>query len=300
MQNTKNPGVGLACAILAYTLWGIFPLYWKMLRSVGVYEIICHRVIWVTFFAGLILFLRGRLKALPAACRQRRTLQTFFLTAALQGSNWTVYVWAVNNGHIVEASLGYFINPLVTVLLGMLFLRERLRTMQWIAVALAATGVLYLTVINGRPPWISLFLAGTFATYALLRKTALLDSLQGLFLETAILTPIALTALFFLAGNGTLAFIHEGLTISLLLIGAGIVTGFPLLIFVFAAKKITMASIGLLQYIAPSLQFIIGIFVFQEPFYLSKLMGFSIIWSALFLYSLEGTLFHLRYRKTLV
>ncbi len=295
-KNVQNSRIGLAAALSAYCMWGVFPLYWKALQVIPSWEIICHRIVWSLVLTFILLILRGRQQALLEALTNRRTLLTTLATSTLLGSNWLVYIWAVNNGNIVESSLGYFINPLIAVLLGVVFLQEKLRIGQWIALGVALGGVLYLTFSYGRFPWIGLTLAITFALYSLLRKTAALHSLEGLFCETVLLSIPAGLTLLFLTHQGTSGFVSQGPWITLMLIGTGLVTSIPLLLFVFGAQRITMTAIGLMQYLAPTIQFLIGLLIFHEPFPPAKMIGFAIIWSALALFTIEGITFRLHHR----
>lgn len=224
------------------------------------------------------------------AIQSRKTLATFSVAAVLIGVNWLTYIWGVNAGYIVETSLGYFINPLVSVLFGVIFLKENLRSLQWIPIILAAIGVLYLTISYGALPWIALVLALTFGLYGLIKKTTPLNSLHGLSLETGILFLPALFFLLFAEGRGTGLIGHTGWIVTFLLIFTGIVTALPLLLFASAAKQINLSTLGILQYIAPTMQFVIGVVIYGEPFTQSRLIGFSIIWIALLIYSLEGVL----------
>ena len=294
--NVQNNRIGLAAALSAYCMWGIFPLYWKALQVIPSWEIICHRIVWSLVLTFFLLILQGRQKALRRALTNRRTLLTTLATSTLLGSNWLVYIWAVNNGNIVESSLGYFINPLIAVLLGVLFLQEKLRLGQWIALGVALGGVLYLTFSYGSFPWIGLTLAITFALYSLLRKTATLHSLEGLFCETVLLSIPAGLILIYLTHMGTSGFVSQGPWITLLLIGTGVITSLPLLLFVFGAQRITMTAIGLMQYLAPTIQFLIGLLIFHEPFPPAKMIGFAIIWAALVLFTVEGINFRLHHR----
>jgi chloramphenicol-sensitive protein RarD len=287
---------GILDAIGAYTLWGILPIYWKALQTVPALEILCHRTVWSLVLVLLVLAARRRWSWIATSLRRPRTLVLFFASACLLGANWFIYIWAVNSGHVVDSSLGYFINPLVSVLLGVIFLHERLRRWQAAAVVIAAAGVLYLTVGVGAFPWIGLLLAGSFGTYGLLRKTAPLGSLEGLALETALLSLPALGYLLTLEGTGGAAFGHESAATSLLLAGAGAVTAFPLLLFATAARSITLATVGILQYIAPTLQFLLGVLAYHEPFSPARLAGFAIIWLALAIYTGEA-LIHERHRR---
>jgi chloramphenicol-sensitive protein RarD len=275
-------------AIGAYTLWGIFPIYWKLIQSVPALEIIAHRIIWTLLFTTSVLIITKKWQAYQSVIKQRKILLPYLVTAMLLGINWFTYVWAVNAGYIVETSLGYFINPLVSVLMGLIFLKEKLRLWQWIPVALAFTGVLYLTIRYGSLPWIALTLAFSFGTYGLVKKTASLESLQGLVSETGIMFLPAFIYLLYLEFSGGGAFVHQGSLTTTLLILAGVATGVPLLLFGAAARRIQLSTIGLLQYIAPTLQFLIGVLVYGEDFSQDRVIGFSLIWLALLIYSTEG------------
>jgi chloramphenicol-sensitive protein RarD len=287
---------GIAAAIVAYALWGILPLYWKALQDVPAFEILCHRTIWSFVFVLLILTARRQWAWLQRARRNPRLLLTFACSACLLGLNWFTYIWAVNAGHIVDTSLGYFVNPLISVLLGVFFLRERLRLWQAIAIGIATAGVLLLTLGYGAFPWIALTLALTFGFYGLLRKTAPLGSLEGLSLEIALLSIPTLAYLVYLEWMGTSSFGHAGTTTSLLLALSGLVTAFPLLMFAYAARQVTLATVGILQYIAPTLQFLLGVFVYGEPFTQTRLIGFAAIWISLLVYSVEGVVRERRQR----
>ncbi|MCP4419476.1 MAG: EamA family transporter RarD [Chloroflexi bacterium] len=279
---------GMFFSIAAFSAWGLFPLYWKMLQHVPALEILSHRMAWSLVFVLALLLLRRRWDWLKTAVTNRRTLLLFIASSALLSLNWFVYIWGVNAGFIIETSLGYFINPLVSVLMGVFFLGERLRNGQWLAIALAAAGVVYLTIRYGELPWIALTLAGSFALYGLIRKTAPLGSLEGLSLETALMFLPALVYLIYLEAAGTAAFGHvDGVTTGLLGL-AGMATAVPLLFFAAGARLIKLATVGILQYITPTIQFLIGVFIFHEPFTADRMVGFSIIWLALALYSLEN------------
>ena len=279
---------GILNGIAAYVMWGVFPIYWKLLHDVPAIQVIGHRIIWS--FALLILFilLTKQWKQFRSAALTPKTLGLYSIAGALLTVNWLVYVWGVNAGFIIETSLGYFINPLISVLLGVIFLHERLRPAQWIPVALATAGVTYLTIAYGRLPWIALSLAFSFGFYGFVKKLAPLGSLYGLTLETGIVFPIALLYLAFVGLNGTGAFSHEGAQIDLLLIGAGVVTTIPLLMFASAARQIPLTVVGLLQYIAPTMQFLIGVFLYKEPFDRAHLIGFGIVWIALIIFWVEN------------
>lgn len=279
---------GILYAASAYLIWGLLPLYIKTLQGVPTDEILMHRMLWSLILLGGILAVRRQWGWLRAALGNRRVLLGFAASAALLSLNWFIYIWSVNAGHVVDASLGYFINPLFNVMLGFLFLKERLRPGQWAAVAVAAGGVLWLTVQAGQLPWIGLALAASFGLYGLLRKTASLGALEGLSLETLILSPFAAGYLFWLGQHGQNAFGAATLGTQLLLVAAGPITAIPLLLFAAGARRIPLSLLGLLQYIGPTLQMGLGVFLWHEPFNVHKLLGFVMIWSALAIYSAEG------------
>ena len=287
---------GTIYAVFAYLLWGFLPVFWKQLQKVPANEILCHRMVWSLVFALILLISRRRWKWLKLIRTKPRILVTYFITASMLAVNWFVYIWSVNHNYIVETSLGYFINPLIYVLLGFVILGERPRTWQWVAIGIATLGVLYLTFSYGTFPWIALTLACTFGLYGLLRKTSSLNALEGLSLETALLFLPALFFLHYLEGNNSGSFGHAGISISALLALSGVVTGLPLLLFAAAARRIQLISIGVLQYIAPSLQFLLGVFVYKEVLNKSHLFGFVIIWIALVIYTFES-IRHIRKRN---
>jgi chloramphenicol-sensitive protein RarD len=279
---------GLWYALGAYITWGFFPIYWKWLNQVDALQLLSHRIGWSFLMLVVAIAALRQLPAFSQAARQPRVLPTYFAAAMLIGVNWFLYVWAVNQNYILETSLGYFINPLLSVLMGVIFLRERLRPFQWIPVGLAAFGVLYLTYSYGRLPWIALSLAFSFGTYGLVKKMAPLGSLHGLTLETGILFLPALAYLIFRELSGTGAFLHSGVPTNLLLAGAGVATTIPLLMFASAAHRIPLSMIGIMQYIAPTIQFLLGVLVYHEPFDRMHLIGFSIVWVALALFVFEN------------
>ncbi len=281
---------GILYAAGAYIIWGLLPLYWRALATVPAGQILANRIVWSLVFVGLVLTVRRHWSWLGGALRRPRVLLTFALSGLLLGVNWYTYIWGVNAGFVVETSLGYFINPLVNVLLGYLVLKERLRPAQWLALSVALAGVLYLTLSYGAFPWIAMTLAFSFGIYGLIRKTAALNSAEGLFLETAVLFLPALGFLILMEMRGSGAFAHTDPTTLLLLAGAGVVTSVPLLLFAAGARRITLTTLGLLQYIAPTLQFLIGVLIFNEPFGPARMVGFGLIWLALVLYSAESLL----------
>lgn len=279
---------GMLFAAGAYLIWGLFPLYFKMLQGIAPLEILLHRVLWSLLFLLSVLAWRRQWRWLQDVLRQPRVLLGFAASALLLSCNWYLYIWSINNGRIVDASLGYFINPLVNVLLGFVLLRERLRAAQWCAIALAAAGVLWLTWHSGSLPWISLLLAVTFGFYGLLRKTARLGALEGLSLETLLLFPLAFGSLALLAQHGQNAFSAASGANRWLLAAAGPITAVPLLLFAAGARRIPLSLLGLLQYISPSLQLLLGVWLYHEPFSAVRQIGFAAIWAGLAVYTLEG------------
>ena len=277
---------GVLLAVGAYVLWGLFPIYWKQLHTVAAVEIIAHRVIWSLVFVAAVLMASEHLKRFLTSIKSLKVVMIYALEGVLLSINWVTYVWGVNAGYVVEASLGYFINPLVSVLLGVIFLRERLRPWQWTAIAIAAIGVAYLTVHYRSLPWIGLVLAFTFGVYGLIKKCASLEAMEGQTLEMAVMALPALAYLFFLESQGVGTFGHD-LKLSGLLALGGAVTATPLLMFAAAARRIPLSMVGILQYIAPSLQFSIGVWVYGEELSTVRLMGFCFIWAALAIYTLE-------------
>jgi chloramphenicol-sensitive protein RarD len=279
---------GTLTAAAAYICWGFFPIYWKLLSEVSALEILASRMTWSLLFLLGILAYRRHWGWIRTAVHDRKIMLTFLGSAVLLSVNWFTYIWAVNAGFIIETSLGYFINPLVNVLLGVVLLKEKLRPIQLLAVLIALGGVLYLTISYGALPWIALTLAFSFGFYGLLRKTASLGSLEGLSMETGLLFLPALGYLLYLQFNGTAAFGHSDLRTTLLLAFAGIATAVPLLLFATGARQITLISLGILQYIAPTIQFLLGVLVYKEPFDTQRLIGFALVWLALIIYTAEA------------
>ncbi len=278
---------GNLSAISGYLLWGILPVYWKQLNFVSPEEILAHRIVWSLVFLAVLLFFRRRWAWIGFLLKNKKTLLFFLFSALVIGTNWFIYIYAVNNNFIVEASLGYFINPLLNVVLGVLIFKERLSKIQWTAVLLAFISVAYLTVNYGRVPWIALMLAALFGLYGLLRKVGKLDSMDGLFVEMLFLFLPAMLYVIYLEKSGQAVFAHTAFSGNALLILSGAVTMLPLLFFTYAAKRVKLATLGLLQYLAPTLQFLIGIFVYNEVFTLREFIGFSFLWAALALYSYD-------------
>lgn len=292
MKSKTSINEGIIYGIGAYALWGFFPVYWKALQHIPALQLLWHRVGWSFLLLIIIILLTKQWKTFRVKALTYKTLRIYFLAAVLIGINWLTYVWAVNSGYVVEASLGYFINPLLSVLLGAVFLRERLRRAQWIPVGLVAAGVIYLTSVYGSIPWIALTLAVTFGLYGLVKKISPLSSLYGLTLETGVLFLPALIYLVLAEKNGTGAFLHTDRISDLLMIGAGTITTVPLLMFASAAKRIKLMLMGILQYISPTLQFLLGVMVYREEFDKTRFMGFCIVWSALIIFWVENYIHH--------
>ena len=295
MEHKKNNefAVGAVAASGAYLLWGVLPIYWKSIISVPSDQIIAHRILWCFLFLLLVLVLAGRFRGFlqdlgGIAARPKQMVG--LLTASLIISvNWYLYIWAVNHGRIVETSLGYYINPLVSVLLGIVFLKERLSFWQMVSFLLAAVGVLNMAVSFGAVPWISLALAVTFGVYGLLKKIVHLDAISGLAIETMLITPLALAYLFYVFRNGTLVFDFGFSATTFLTMGAGAVTAVPLLLFAAGANRLPLYAVGFLQYLSPTISLLLGVFLYHESFTTVHLVSFSLIWAALIVFTLATT-----------
>ena len=272
---------GLGYGISAYLLWGLFPLYWPLLKPANVLEILGQRMVWSLILLGLVLAVTRGFSTLRLLIADRSKLARLALAAVLVSVNWGVYIWGVNTGHVVEGSLGYFINPLFTIMLGVLVLKERLSRAQWIAVGIGALAIVVLSVDYGRLPWIALTLALTFGGYGFLKKQVSAGAVESLTVETAVMAGPAMVTLVVLAEQSKLAFGHAGAANALLLAGTGVVTALPLLLFGAAARRLPLSSIGLLQYLAPVLQFAVGVGIRHEPMPLARLLGFALVWIAL-------------------
>ena len=279
---------GIVYAISAYGIWGLLPVYLKWLHTVPAMQVISHRILWSCLLLGGVILLTRQWTAFHATALTPRILRTYAIAAMLIAINWLTYVWAVDAGRIVEVSLGYFINPIISVVMGVIFLGERLRPWQWLPVGMVVIGVLYLTVSYGALPWLALILAFSFGTYGLIKKTAPLGALYGLTLETGILLLPALGWLLYADAVGNGAFLHSRVSMDMLLVAAGPVTAIPLLLFAAATRRIPLTLIGILQYIAPSLQFLLGVLVYREPFSTAQLIGYGIVWTALIIFAIEG------------
>ncbi|MFZ3591088.1 EamA family transporter RarD [Bacillus sp. DJP31] len=291
-SDTKIQTTGIASASIAYVIWGILPLYWKLLQDVTPGEILAHRIVWSFLFMFIILLFVGKYKELWFEMKEllthRKRLLAISFASVVISMNWVLYIWAVNTDQVVEASLGYYINPLVSILLGIVVLKEKLTKWQTVSFVLATIGVLYLTTHFGSVPWVALVLAVSFGVYGLIKKMVNLGAMIGLAIETMFITPFALLFLSFVHADGSGSFATE-LDTSLILIGAGIVTAVPLLLFAIGAKRIPLSMIGFLQYIAPTFMLLIGVFLYKEPFTEVHLFSFICIWTALTIYTVSKT-----------
>ena len=283
----RSSRIGLLNALAAFGMWGLVPIYFKAVASVGALEVLAHRVVWSVLFLALIIGVSNRWVAFRQLLKTPRLLALLLLSAVLIAVNWLVFIWAVADGRILETSLGYFISPLVSVFLGVLFLGERLRPVQWLAVGLAGLGVAWQVLKVGYLPWVALSLSVSFGFYGLLRKKMAVDSTLGLSVETLVLLPASLGYLAWLANTGELSFIHAGVSISWLLVAAGLVTSLPLICYAAAANRLDLSVVGLVQYLTPSITFFLGVFIYDEGFDSTKLVTFSLIWLALIIYSAD-------------
>src|SRR5436190_1432877 len=278
----------LIAGFAAFATWGLIPVYWKLLKTVSAPEILAHRCVWTTIFLMVLLTWQRRWPEMREAVRSRRTILYCLASGLALSTNWLFFIWAVNVGRVVETSLGYFMTPLVNVLFGAIFLRERLTRWQLVSVLLALTGVLYLTLGYGKFPWVAVALCVSFGIYGLLRKKSGTRPIPGLFLETTLLSPIAILYLLILQREGQAAFTPAHGSMALLLISTGVVTGLPLVWFGHAARHLRMTTVGFLQYIAPSGSFLLGVFLYHEPFTHNHLITFSLIWAALVLFTIDA------------
>ena len=283
----------------AYALWGLFPLYWPLLEPAGAVEILAHRIVWSALTMAVLVLVLRRTPAVVAALCDRRSLLLLTVAAVVISVNWTTYIYGVNNGRVVEAALGYFINPLVTVMMGVLVLGERLRRLQWIALGIASIAVVVLTIDYGRPPWVALVLAFSFGTYGLAKKQADVGPVESLTIETLVLAPIALSYVAWLVATGASSFGSHGAGHSLLFTTTGIVTAIPLILFGAAAIRVPLVALGLLQYLAPIIQFALGVLLFREDMPAGRWIGFGLVWVALVIFTIE-TINHRRRQLQLV
>jgi chloramphenicol-sensitive protein RarD len=292
---------GFWFGLAAYSIWGLFPIYWKLIEFVPADQIIAHRIVWSFLLLALVRVMPlGRRQASPPVAMTRNVVGLYTAAAVLIALNWFVYVWAVNHNFILETSLGYFITPLVNVLLGVAILGERLRRWQWVAIGLAAAGVAYLAVVYGDVPWIAIGLAITFGTYGLVKKKAPLGSVPGLTLETGLLFLPAIVYLVTTEARGTGTFLSLDGRSQLLVAAAGPITTLPLVLFAAAVQRIPLSAIGILQFIAPTIQFLLGVLVYKEPFSHQQLIGFAFVWSAVIVFAVEGLLARTQQRAVTV
>lgn len=288
MSLTREQKLGGIFAASAYTLWGIAPLYFKQIDFIPASEILVHRIVWAFLLLLIIILVLKQGRDTLAIFAKPKLLCWLLVSSLLLGGNWWLFIWAVNNAHMLDASLGYYINPLFNVLLGMVFLGERLRRLQWFAVLLAATGVMWQIISYGAVPWIALVLASSFALYGLLRKKLAVDAIKGLFFESLLLLPVALWYAWFFADTLSANMVQNNLTLNFYLIAAGLVTTVPLLCFIAGARRLQLSTMGFFQYIGPTLMFIFGVWLYQEPFAAERLFTFGLIWLALLCYSLDA------------
>lgn len=279
---------GLMYGVLAYLVWGFFPVYFKALEDVPPLQVVSHRIVWSLAFLLLIIVGKRKWQEIGTTLVDRRAMLILATTAVLIATNWLVFIVAVGHAQVLQSSLGYFISPFVSVLLGFTFLKERLNRLQLTSLLLAAVGVLFLTVQHGRIPWVALTLAATFGSYGLLRKVVSVDSLTGLTVETVLLSPLALAYLLLMDWQGTGVYLHGRMTTDLLLMAVGVVTAVPLLLFASAARRLRLATIGFLQYLTPTLHFLLAVVVYGEPFSANQLVSFLFIWAGLACYSLNA------------
>ncbi|WP_456695704.1 EamA family transporter RarD [Aeromicrobium sp. P5_D10] len=291
MDNSRR---GVAYGIGAYLCWGFFPLYWPLLDPAGPLEILAHRVVWSMILVLVLVTVAGKWGAMAAIAVDRRLMLILSAASVVMALNWGGFIYGVTTGHVIETSLGYFINPLVTVLLAVFVLKEKLRPAQWSAVVIGTVAVVVLTVDYGRLPWIALLVAFSFAAYGFLKKTADLGAFEGLGMETAILFPLAVAFLIFLQVHDDLVFGHHGPANATLLIGTGIVTAIPLLLFSAAATRLSLTSIGVLQYLGPVIQFITGLTIFDESMTSARWVGFVLVWTALVIFTVDALRNHRR------
>ncbi|ELV8626864.1 EamA family transporter RarD [Vibrio cidicii] len=288
VEEQQRARQGVLLAIGAYTMWGIAPIYFKSISSVSALEILSHRVVWSFFLLAALLHFGRNWRAVSAVITNKSKMLYLVSTAILVGVNWLIFIWAVNANHMLDASLGYYINPLFNVLLGMIFLGERLRKLQWFAVALAACGVLVQLVMFGSVPIVAIALAMSFGVYGLLRKKVSVDAQTGLFIETLVMLPAAAIYLLFIASTPTSNLLDNPVSLNILLVAAGVVTTLPLLCFTGAATRLKLSTLGFFQYIGPSLMFLLAVLIYGEAFTSDKAITFAFIWGALVLFSFDG------------
>ncbi len=294
IQNKDQSLVGAFAALAAFSMWGFFPLYFKAVSHLPAFEILAHRIVWTVFFVGMLIIITGNLKKVRAVFANRKLLATLLLSSLLVSFNWLVFIWAVSHDMILQSSLGYFINPLVNVALGLIFLKERLRLLQWVAVGLSVIGVGNLIIQHGTIPWAALTMAISFGLYGLVRKIAVVDAQTGLFVETTIILPPVLAYLIYIGIEGTGAFNPMDIQLTGLLMMAGLMTATPLVLFAIAAKRLLLSTVGFFQYIAPTGHFLLAVFLYNEPFTDAHKVTFGLIWLALAIYTVDTLIAHRR------
>lgn len=294
-QQTRR---GILLALGAYIMWGIAPLYFKALNGVPAPEVLVHRIIWSFFFLALILYFTGSMGKVRWLLKDTKRLMLLTVSAVVIAANWLIFIWAVNNNHMLDASLGYYINPLINVVLGMVFLGERFRKLQWVAVALAFIGVAVQVITFGSLPWVALVLASSFGCYGLIRKKISVDAATGLFIETAVLLPVALVYLLMIADSASSNMFNNPTSLNLLLIAAGVVTTLPLLCFNGAATILRLSTLGFFQYIGPSMMFLLAVGLYNEPFTADKATTFAFIWTALAVFIFDAVRNRRKQRQT--
>ena len=294
IQNKDQSLVGAFAALAAFSMWGFFPLYFKAVSHLPAFEILAHRIVWTVFFVGMLIIITGNLKKVRAVFANRKLLATLLLSSLLVSFNWLVFIWAVSHDMILQSSLGYFINPLVNVALGLIFLKERLRLLQWVAVGLSVIGVGNLIIQHGTIPWAALTMAISFGLYGLVRKIAVVDAQTGLFVETTIILPPVLAYLIYIGIEGTGAFNPMDIQLTGLLMMAGLMTATPLVLFAIAAKRLLLSTVGFFQYIAPTGHFLLAVFLYNEPFTDAHKVTFVLIWMALAIYTVDTLIAHRR------
>lgn len=287
MEDRARSRLGVVYGLAAFGAWGLLPLYFKAVGSVPPLELLAHRIVWSLSLLAIVAIVRGDLGGVRETLRDRRLRLTLTVTTCLIALNWGLFIWAIANGRLLEASLGYFVNPLVNVALGFVFLRERLRPLQTVAVGLATVAVIYMTLELGRLPWLSTALAMSFGVYGLLRKRAAVGGVRGLTVETLLLTPLAAAWLLWRETQGLLHFTHAGLRLDALLVAAGVITALPLIWFAESARRLRLSTIGIMQYLAPTGQFLLAVLVFGETFTRTHAVTFGLIWAALILYTAD-------------
>lgn len=297
-ERFAGPLVGVTCALPAFLIWGLSPLYWKALGHVPAFEILMHRIVWSFVALTPLVLATGRGREFVGACRDRRILTALAATTVIVGGNWFLFIWAINSGHVLQASMGYFINPLVNVLLGFVFLHERLRPLQSLAVGLAACGVVYLAIGVGEPPWVALALAVSFGFYGLIRKVAPVGALVGLTVETLLLSLPAAAYLVWLDTHAAGAFLRVDTPTDLLLMGAALMTALPLLLFTIGARLLRFSTVGILQYLSPSSTFLLAVVVYREPVAIGQWVTFGLIWTALAVYTVDSVHLYRRPRRS--